>query len=138
MFDMGKDDMNKPLLFLLEYRHIANCIRKAINLFFEYYRIDGKVDDYSKIQTFRNPLFLKIFCEAYSETYYPWRERSNIIDIYQRYIYKRNHSISADSDADPLMNYTERILEKLARYSLYKLQCGDIPREKASESAEME
>lgn len=106
-------------------------IRKAINLFFEYYRIDGKVDDYSQIQTFRNPLFLKIFCEAYSETYYPWRERSNIIDIYQRYIYKRNHSISADSDADPLMNYTERILEKLARYSLYNLQCGDIPREKA-------
>lgn len=54
---------------------------------------------------------MKIFCEAYSETYYPWRERPNIIDIYQRYIYKRNHSISADSDADPRMNYTERILE---------------------------
>lgn len=105
-------------------------IRKAINLFFEYYRIDGKVDDYSQIQTFRNPLFLKIFCEAYSETYYPWRERSNIIDIYQRYIYKRNHSISADSDVDPLMNYTERILEKLARYSLYNLQCGDILQKK--------
>lgn len=29
------------------------------------------------------------------------------------------------------MNFTERILEKMARYSLYNLQCGDIPREKA-------
>lgn len=106
-------------------------IRKAINVFFDYYRIDGKADDYSQIQTFRNPLFLKIFCEACSETYYPGCERPNIINIYQRYIYKRNHFISTDSDADPRMNYTERILDKLARYSLYKLQCGDIPREKA-------
>ena len=96
-----------------------------------YYRIDGKVSDYSHIQTFRNPLFLKIFCEAYSETYYPGTERPNIIDIYQRYIYKRNHFVSSDSDADPRMNYTKRFLVKLARYSLYNLQCGDIPREKA-------
>ncbi|MFR5131033.1 MAG: trypsin-like peptidase domain-containing protein [Segatella copri] len=129
----GADDiLNETVCQIPRIRVVGfKDIRKAINIFFDYYRIDGKVDDYSQIQTFKNPLFLKIFCEAYSETYYPWRERPNIIDIYQRYIYKRNHSISADSDADPRMNYTERILEKLARYSLYNLQCGDIPREKA-------
>lgn len=127
----GADDiLNETLCQMPRIRVVGfKDIRKAINLFFEYYRIDGKVDDYSHIQTFRNPLFLKIFCEAYSETYYSGRERPNIIDIYQRYIYKRNHSVSTDSDADPRMNYTVRILGKLARYSLYNLQCGDIPRE---------
>lgn len=127
----GADDiLNETLCKMPRIRVVGfKDIRKAINLFFEYYRIDGKVDDYSHIQTFRNPLFLKIFCEAYSETYYSGRERPNIIDIYQRYIYKRNHSVSTDSDADPRMNYTVRILGKLAHYSLYNLQCGDIPRE---------
>ena len=35
MFDMGKDDKNKTLLFLLEYRHIANCIRNNEPIFQE-------------------------------------------------------------------------------------------------------
>lgn len=59
----GADDiLNETLCKMPRIRVVGfKDIRKAINLFFEYYRIDGKVDDYSHIQTFRNPLFLKIF-----------------------------------------------------------------------------
>lgn len=106
-------------------------VRDAVKKFFEHYNIDKDIDDFNQIQAFSNPLFLKIFCEAYSEAYYRDSESPNIIEIYNSYIYKRNHVVSIGADADPRMNYTKCLLEKIAYYSLWNLQCGDIPREKA-------
>ena len=106
-------------------------VREAVKKFFEHYNVDKEIDDFNQIQSFSNPLFLKIFCEAYSEAYYRDSESPNIIEIYKSYIYKRNHVVSVGTDADPRMNYTKCLLEKIAYYSLWNLQCGDIPREKA-------
>ena len=106
-------------------------VREAVKKFFEHYNVDKKIDDFNQIQSFSNPLFLKIFCEAYSEAYYRDSESPNIIEIYNSYIYKRNHVVSIGADADPRMNYTKCLLERIAYYSLWNLQCGDIPREKA-------
>lgn len=106
-------------------------VRVAVKKFFEYYNIDKNIDDFNQIQAFSNPLFLKIFCEAYSEAYYRDSEIPNIIEIYKSYIYKRNHVVSVWADADPRMNYTKSLLERIAYYSLWNIQCGDIPREKA-------
>lgn len=106
-------------------------VRVAVKKFFEHYNIDKDIDDFNQIQAFSNPLFLKIFCEAYSEAYYRDSESPNIIEIYKSYIYKRNHVVSVGADADPRMNYTKCLLERIAYYSLWNLQCGDIPREKA-------
>ena len=106
-------------------------VRVAVKKFFEHYNIDKDIDDFNLIQAFSNPLFLKIFCEAYSEAYYRDSESPNIIEIYKSYIYKRNHVVSVGADADPRMNYTKCLLERIAYYSLWNLQCGDIPREKA-------
>lgn len=106
-------------------------VREAVKKFFEHYNVDKEIDDFNQIQSFSNPLFLKIFCEAYSEAYYRNSESPNIIEIYKSYIYKRNHVVSVGADADPRMNYTKCLLEKIAYYSLWNLQCGDIPREKA-------
>lgn len=108
-----------------------NDVRDAVKKFFEHYNIDKDIDDFNQIQAFSNPLFLKIFCEAYSEAYYRDAESPNIIEIYKSYIYKRNHVVSVGADVDPRMNYTKCLLEKIAYYSLWNLQCGDIPREKA-------
>lgn len=106
-------------------------VRVAVKKFFEHYNLDKDIDDFNQIQAFSNPLFLKIFCEAYSEAYYRDSESPNIIEIYKSYIYKRNHVVSVGADADPRMNYTKCLLERIAYYSLWNLQCGDIPREKA-------
>lgn len=106
-------------------------VREAVKKFFEHYNVDKEIDDFNQIQSFSNPLFLKIFCEAYSEAYYRDSESPNIIEIYNSYIYKRNHVVSVGADVDPRMNYTKCLLERIAYYSLWNLQCGDIPREKA-------
>ena len=106
-------------------------VREAVKKFFEHYNIDKDIDDFNQIQSFSNPLFLKIFCETYSEAYYGDSKYPNIIEIYKSYIYKRNHLISVGTDADPRMNYTKCLLERIAYYSLWNLQCGDIAREKA-------
>lgn len=110
--------------------HGFRDVREAVRKFFEHYDIDRDIDDFNQIQAFSNPLFLKIFCEAYSEAYYRDSESPNIIEIYKSYIYKRNHIVSVEADIDPRMNYTKKLLEKIAYYSLWNLQCGDIPREK--------
>lgn len=106
-------------------------VREAVKKFFEHYNIDKDIDDFNQIQSFSNPLFLKIFCETYSEAYYGDSKYPNIMEIYKSYIYKRNHLISVGTDADPRMNYTKCLLERIAYYSLWNLQCGDIAREKA-------
>lgn len=106
-------------------------VREAVKKFFEHYNVDKEIDDFNQIQSFSNPLFLKFFCEAYSEAYYRDSESPNIIEIYNSYIYKRNHVVSIGADADPRMNFTKCLLERIAYYSLWNLQCGDIPREKA-------
>lgn len=105
-------------------------VREAVKKFFEHYNIDKDIDDFNQIQSFSNPLFLKIFCEAYSEAYYGDSKSPNIIEIYKSYIYKRNHLVSVGADVDPRMNYTKCLLDKIAYYSLWNLQCGDVSREK--------
>lgn len=105
-------------------------VREAVKKFFEHYNIDKDIDDFNQIQSFSNPLFLKIFCEAYSEAYYRDSKSPNIIEIYKSYIYKRNHLVSVGADVDPRMNYTKCLLDKIAYYSLWNLQCGDVSREK--------
>lgn len=110
--------------------HGFNNVRDAVAKFFKYYDIDRNCDDFNQIKAFSNPLFLKIFCEAYSESYYKELESPDIIKIYNSYIYKRNHSVSVGADVDPRMNYTKCLLDKIAYYSLWNLQCGDVSREK--------
>lgn len=105
-------------------------VREAVKKFFEHYNIDKDIDDFNQIQSFSNPLFLKILCEAYSEAYYGDSKSPNIIEIYKSYIYKRNHLVSVGADVDPRMNYTKCLLDKIAYYSLWNLQCGDVSREK--------
>ena len=60
-------------------------VREAVKKFFEHYNVDKEIDDFNQIQSFSNPLFLKIFCEAYSEAYYRDAESPNIIEIYNSY-----------------------------------------------------
>lgn len=105
-------------------------VRAAVTKFFKYYDIDRDFDDFNQIQAFSNPLFLKIFCEVYNESCYNELESPDIIKIYNSYIYKRNHSVSVGADVDPRMNYTKCLLDKIAYYSLWNLQCGDVSREK--------
>lgn len=59
-------------------------VREAVKKFFEHYNVDKEIDDFNQIQSFSNPLFLKIFCEAYSEAYYRDSESPNIIEIYNK------------------------------------------------------
>ena len=114
------------ILTISGFKNTGEAVRK----FFKHYNINKDINEFNHIQAFCNPLFLKIFCEAYSEADYIDSEYPNIIEIYKSYIYKRNHIVSVGADMDPRMNYTKCFLEKIASYSLWNLQCGDIPREK--------
>lgn len=131
-FTDNNDVLNETLNGLRSISIIGFAdVKKAIESFFNYYNIGRSADDYLHIQAFHNPLFLRIFCETYNEIFNSRSETLNVIDIYKHYISKCNHIVSKDTDADPRMNFAERILNKLASYSLLHLQCGDIPRDKA-------
>lgn len=102
---------------------------KAVKEFFKHYSISDQ-NKYYEIKEFDNPLFLKIFCQAYETLSFEDRRTVNRLAIYRSYLYQRNKEVSKGVDADPRTNFTSKFLYRLAEISLFQYRCGDIPREK--------
>ncbi len=106
-------------------------VNEAVDKYFTKYGIPHSFD-WEKFKTdFRNPLFLRLFCESYRFLNYGWYKELKHIDVYLAYIQKRNIKISELVDEDINRNVTEKYLLKLASQSLYYTHCQDVNREKA-------
>lgn len=108
-------------------------IEKAAIDYFKAYRIedtDGTIIPQYK-NDFKNPLFLKIFCQAaknFGLNKVVGSPRSN---LYEYYVWERNFEICHKVDEDEYRNITMKFLMDVANYSLNYGHCLPVPREKA-------
>lgn len=103
----------------------------AIAEFFDNYSIHTDPIPYTKIEEFQNPLFLKMFCEAYFSLTEDERTKALRLPIYKAYLRKRNYEVSDSADEDPNQNVTTKYIQWVADRSLEQFQCEDLPRQLA-------
>lgn len=106
----------------------------AIDAYFNFYKIDKKYKD-SKIEAFKNPLFLKIFCEIFHSLTEDERLKVNKHVLYKRYVAKKNEAVANLVDEDPELNITDKYLSTLANYCVYYRHFNPITRSKARQYA---
>lgn len=107
---------------------------QAINDYFETYGVDTKYKEH-RIDAFKNPLFLKIFCESFQSLTMDERAHINKQMLYKRYVAKKNEMVTELVDEDPELNIADRYLSKLANYSVYYGDFNPIARLKARQYA---
>lgn len=103
----------------------------AVESYFTVYGVPRHLDWKKFKGDFRNPLFLRLFCESYPYLNGYWYRGLKQIDVYMAYIQKRNVKISELVDEDIYRNVAEKYLLKVASCSLYYKNCQDISRDKA-------
>lgn len=105
-------------------------VSNAVGVFFKSYNVPSF--DWSIFRgDFKNPLFLKMFCESFRYFSYDLRKKPRQLDVYLAYIQERNIKLSELVDEDICRNITTKYLVKIASHSLFYEHCGDISREKA-------
>ena len=104
---------------------------KAIKEYFDAYNIKADVVQYAKIQEFNNPLFLKIFSEAYYSLSNVERDKVLRLPIYRHYLHMRNYEVSNGIDEDPKQNITTKYILWVALRSVETYNCEDMPRQLA-------
>lgn len=103
---------------------------KAIDDYFEEYGIDQHYRNH-RIEAFKNPLFLKIFCETFHSLTEDERRHVNKQMLYKRYVAKKNEKVTDLVDEDPELNIADKYLSKLANYSVFYDHFNPITRRKA-------
>ncbi len=106
-------------------------VHQAVNRYFNAFGVPKSFDWRKFKRDFRNPLFLRLFCDSFRYLNGYWHNDLKQIDIYLAYIKKRNEKISELVDEDIFRNVSEKYLLKIASYSLYYKNCQDISRDKA-------
>lgn len=107
---------------------------KAIDAYFTKYKIDRKYLK-QKIEAFKNPLFLKMFCETFHSMSTIERSKVNKMLLYKHYVTKKNGQVSDLVNEDPEMNIADKYLSKLAQYSVYYGHYNPVTRGKARQYA---
>lgn len=107
---------------------------KAIDAYFTKYKIDRKYLK-QKIEAFKNPLFLKMFCETFHSMSTIERSKVNKMLLYKHYVTKKNGQVSDIVNEDPEMNIADKYLSKLAQYSVYYGHYNPVTRGKARQYA---
>ncbi len=111
---------------------------KAIEKYFNVYDISDDVNYYKDIKEFCNPLFLKMFCDAYYGLSENERTKVLRIPIYEKFLKKCNDEVSHGIDEDPKQNIASKYIKWVALCSMEQYQCEDIPRQIAyQQSREM-
>lgn len=127
-----------PSEFLRNWGHASlvgygSRVHDAVRKYFSHYNIedeDGSIRN-RFLYEFTNPLFLNIFCQVVSQDFSFIKRDFSYIELYRKYIGYRNILISDGVDEDSHRNVTEKLLDKIAMYSLFYNSCQDVPREKA-------
>lgn len=133
-FDKEINDLSEEHNWVVRYINGFVDQKRAIDDYFEYFKVDQWFKT-KNIEGFKNPLFLKLFCETYHSLSY--EERKNVIkrSLYKRYVVNKNVTVSALVDEDPEMNVADRYLLKLANHSVFYGHCNPVEREKARQLA---
>lgn len=108
-------------------------VEKAANDYFKEYRIedsDGTIIQRYK-NSFKNPLFLKIFCQAAKNFGINKVVNSPLSNLYRYYVWERNTEICRKVDEDEYRNITMKFLMDVANYSLNYEHCLPVLRDKA-------
>lgn len=117
-------------IYLIKHIGFEGAIDEAITKFFEFYKIP--VDTLSYLgYSFTNPLFLKIYCTAYTHKNKGIGSKS-LDNIFNQYIREEEIKIKEKLNIDDNYPYCRKILENLAKY-LYKNQSTSINIEKLFE-----
>ena len=110
--------------------------KEAIKKHFEINEIRGNVDNLLVNRDFQNPLFLKIFCEAFTHTTLDDMREYSRVEIYNKYLQNRNYKISQLVDEDSTRQITSRFVIELAKISVNESHCMDILRNRARKIAD--
>lgn len=128
-FDKEVGDLVDRKWHIKEITGFANK-DKAINAYFKEYGID-KSYRHQRIEAFKNPLFLKIFCETFYTLTENERISINKLNLYKKYVAKKNEKVNDLVDEDPELNIADKYLSKLANYSVFYGHFNTISRHKA-------
>jgi hypothetical protein len=138
-----RDGDFEPSKFLKDWEQVPMegyglRVREAVEKYFAYYQIrdeNGLICNRFLLE-FNNPLFLSIYCQVVSQDFSFIKPNFSYIELFRKYIGYRNIIVSAGVDEDAHRNVTEKLLDKLAMYSLFYDSCKDIPRAKARHYAD--
>ena len=104
-------------------------IQLAKKKYFAKYNIK---DDNLPIWIFKNPLFLRIYCQLYNTIpYYKKDQMKSFAFLYVNYIKMRGQEVSIIVDEDEQLHIAYRYLLRLAHISVFDKKCDNITRPKA-------
>lgn len=117
-------DNNENLIaniVMTKHTGFATVEYEAIKKYFDYYKIV-----YSKVpfsnQEFRNPLFLRVFCEGHKNETIDL-DKIDLTNAYQKYILKINKRISEKCKYSNLLNIVQQVIIKMVEIK-YKSLSG--------------
>lgn len=102
----------------------------AIDKYFDKFGVDKTFKKNSFFE-FYNPLFLRIFCIAYSRIPNHKKQSITKLELFLIYLQVRNKDIANIIDEDFFLDVTSKYLIKLAEISLDNSNDGEITREEA-------
>lgn len=133
-FDKELNDLAESSHWHFHYIEGFKDAEQAIDTYFREYKIDRRYWS-QKVEAFKNPLFLKIFCEAFHSMSSDERLKVNKQTLYKRYVAKKNGQVSDLVNEDLELNIADKYLSKLAHYSVYYGHFNPITRGKARQYA---
>lgn len=110
-------------------------LKNAVQMFFNKYLIPLEYADTYK-EELKNPLFMKIFCQAFYRLKEDERASADRMKLYHHFLTIRNERVCEMVDEDKHRNVTEDYIRKLCAYSIF-YKCGSlISRKKARQYAD--
>lgn len=116
----------------LRYIDGFNNCDDAIDKYFDKYGVDKGFKNNSFYE-FHNPLFLRIFCIAYSRIPYQNKQSITKLELFLTYLQVRNKDVANIIDEDYYFDVTSHYLKRLAELSLDSPNDGEITRTAARE-----
>lgn len=133
-FDKEINDLTDDKWHVYEINGFVNK-NEAIEAYFSEYQIPQQYKGL-KIEAFKNPLFLKMFCETFHSL--PEQEIKKVtkLRLYKTYVANKNEKVTDLIDEDPELNIADKYLSKLANYSVFYGHFNPINRQKARKFAQ--
>lgn len=114
---------------VVEHHGFTYCTRKAIQKYFDFYKIDMKSMPYLP-KEFSNPLFLRLFCEG-QKGKKTEISSINTRQIYRFYIDEVNHRMAERYGYSPEINIVYEVIETFVLKSYEEHQRNRMGKEKA-------
>lgn len=110
-------------------------IKDAVKVFFDKYLIPKEYAEAYKDEL-KNPLFMKIFCQAFYRLKEDERNAADRLKLYHHFLAVRNEKVCDIVDEDKHRNIAEEYVRKLCAYSIF-YRCGSlVSRQKARQYAD--